>query len=179
LLTRVNFSVFMLPVRLRSRVCSPWYAAYATGKLRGFIVMSFGNPENDYKSSIFVNVPVVSGRELFFAIREPMKKPVRLNNSPDCSLFQCRINWKMKTKLQLALSLAFGSLVFVGCISDNRTQGDAVTLYDAERPVDLTDQRPDTYRADRTGLDDYAHRDVIIQLPSPTILVEASGAELR
>jgi hypothetical protein len=65
-----------------------------------------------------------------------------------------------------SLSLA----LFAGCATERN-------VYDvSERPANLLEQRADTYRGARTGLDSYASRDTVSVLPAPTVIHEAAGA---
>jgi hypothetical protein len=82
---------------------------------------------------------------------------------------------KLKSKLmRLAVVVGSSSLFWAGCASERIFYGDSSSEV---RPVNLLEQRADTYRAQRTGLDDYSRRDTLIAQPSGIAIEEAAGAK--
>jgi len=83
------------------------------------------------------------------------------------------MNMKFKS-VRLVVAAAFASLLWAGCASERTYYSDATP---ESQPVDLTKRRADTHPESRTGLDQYAGQDTVIE--APAAIEEAAGAQRR
>lgn len=79
----------------------------------------------------------------------------------------------MNTKTKMVpLAASLSLLLWAGCATEQGFRGDL-----SQRPSNLLEARTDTYRAARTGLDEYANREIVTLIPVEAVVIEeAAGA---